>query len=86
MMQQDPSPTPPQFFTGIEVLMYHVLNLFLTQKLVNVFGEKGVGQSSLVYGFCHYVNERSSTNLMIKRIYFLKPTSNWGLDCFVVML
>jgi hypothetical protein len=43
MMQEDPSPMPPQLFTGREVDMYHVLNLILTQKLVNVFAEKGVG-------------------------------------------
>jgi hypothetical protein len=86
MMQEDPAPTPPQFFTGREVDMYHVLNLILTQKLVSVVGEKGVGRSSLVYGLCHYVNERSSTILMIKRIYFMKATQKRGSDGFVAML
>jgi hypothetical protein len=86
MMQEDPSPTPPQFFTGREVDMYHVLNLILAQKLVSVVGKKGVGRSSLVYGLCHYVNERSSTILMIERIYFMKATQKLGSDGFVAML
>jgi NACHT domain len=85
-MQEDPSPMPPQFFTGREVDMYHVLNAVLAQKLVSVVGEKGVGRSSLVYGLCHYVNERKSTIILVQRIYFMKATQNRGSDRFVVML
>ena len=86
MMQEDPSPTPPQFFTGREVDMYHVLNAVLTQRLVSVVGEKGIGRSSLVYGLCHYVNERRSTISLVQRIYFMKAAQNRGSDRFVAML
>lgn len=86
MMQEDPSPTPPQFFTGREVDMYHVLNYVLTQKLVSVVGVKGIGRSSLVYGLCHYVNERRSTIILVQRIYFMRVVQNRGSDRFVAML
>lgn len=75
MMQDDPSPTAPQFFIGREVDMYYLLTAFLKMKkrLVNVLGEQGIGRSSLVCGLCHYINERASTITDIQRIYFIKP-------------
>ena len=86
MMQEDPSPTPPQFFIGREVDMFHVLNAILSQRLVSVVGEKGIGRRSLVYGVCHYVNERSSTILEIDRIYYLRAARNRGSDRFLYVL
>jgi hypothetical protein len=72
MMQEDPSPSPPQFFLGREVDMYFVLKAVLAKRLVSVVGESGVGRSSLVCALCHYINERASTIIGIDRIYFVK--------------
>jgi hypothetical protein len=72
MMQEDPSPTPPQFFLGREVEMYFVLKAILTKRLVSVVGEPGVGRSSVVCALCHYINERASTIIAIERMYFVK--------------
>jgi hypothetical protein len=72
MMQEDPSPSPPQFFMGREIDMYHVLNAVLSKRLVSVIGESGVGRSSLVCALCHYINERASTVLGIEHIYHVK--------------
>ena len=80
MMQEDPSPTPPQFFLGREVDMYHVLNAILSKRLVTVVGETGVGRSSLVCAICHYINERSSTILEFDRIFFVKRKQGRGGD------
>lgn len=88
MMQEDPSPTPPQFFMGREIDMYRVLNSVLSeQRLVSVLGEKGLGRSSLVYALCHYLNERRSTVIeYIERIYFVRATQNRGSNRFVAVL
>uniref|UniRef100_A0A7S2Y1W9 NACHT domain-containing protein n=1 Tax=Entomoneis paludosa TaxID=265537 RepID=A0A7S2Y1W9_9STRA len=72
MIQDDPSPSPPQFFLGREVDMYIVLNLLLVKRLVSVVGEVGVGRSSLVCALCHYINERKTTMNQVKHIYFVK--------------
>lgn len=72
MMQEDPSPTPPQFFLGREVDMYFILKSILSKRLVSVVGESGVGRSSIVCAVCHYINERASTILAIEKIYFVK--------------
>jgi len=72
MMQEDPSPTPPQFFMAREVDMYHVLNAILSKRLVSVVGEVGIGRSSLVCALCHYINERASTMPKIERIYYVR--------------
>jgi len=75
MMQEDPSPTPPQFFLGREVDLYYILSalLKLNKRLVSVLGETGIGRSSLVCALCHYINERASTISEIQQIYFIKP-------------
>jgi len=75
MMQEDPSPTPPQFFLGREVDMFYVLTaiLKLRKRLVSILGEVGIGRSSLACALCHYINERASTMSEIHRIYFVKP-------------
>lgn len=75
MMQEDPSPTAPQYFIGREVDMYYILTALLKMKkrLVTVLGEPGIGRSSLVCALCHYINERASTITEIQRIYFIKP-------------
>lgn len=86
MMQEDPSPTPPQFFLGREVEMYHVLNAILTKRLVTVVGETGVGKSSLVCAICHYINERSSTILEVDRIFFVKTKQGCGGDRFRLLI
>jgi Leucine Rich repeat len=72
MMQEAPCPSPPHFFFGREVDMYHVLTHVLEKRLVSVWGEAGVGRSSLVYALCHYINERASTVTQIDRIYYVK--------------
>lgn len=72
MMQEDPAPSAPQFFLGREVDMFYVLQHVLNQRLVSVIGEAGIGRSSLVCALCHYINERASTMLEIKHIYFVK--------------
>jgi AAA ATPase domain len=73
-IQEDPGPSPPQFFLGREVDMYKVLQQLLEkqQRLVSVVGVTGVGRSSLVKALCHYINERASTMLDIEHIYFVK--------------
>lgn len=73
-IQEDPGPSPPQFFLGREVDMYKVLQQLLEkqQRLVSVVGATGVGRSSLVKALCHYINERASTMLDIEHIYFVK--------------
>jgi hypothetical protein len=75
MMQEDPSPTAPQFFLGREVDMYYVLTalLKLRKRLVTILGETGIGRSSLACAVCHYINERASTISDIQHIYFIKP-------------
>lgn len=80
MMQEDPSPTPPQFFLGREVDMYRVLKGVLDKRLVSVVGETGVGRSSLACALCHYINERKSTiETYIERIYFIRPKQGKGV-------
>ena len=76
MMQEDPSPSPPEFFMGREVDTYYVLKAVLTKRLVSVVGEPGIGRSSLVCALCHYINERASTMLGIDRIYFVRANRN----------
>jgi len=75
MMQEDPSPTAPQFFLGREVDIYYILTALLKmrKRLVTVLGETGIGRSSLLCALCHYINERASTITEIERIYFIKP-------------
>lgn len=75
MMQEDPSPTAPQFFLGREVDMYYVIStlLKLRKRLVTIYGETGIGRSSLACSICHYINERASTIPDIQHIYFIKP-------------
>jgi len=75
MMQEDPFPTPPQFFLGREIDLYYILSalLKLNKRLVSVRGETGIGRSSLVCALCHYINERASTISEIQHIYFIKP-------------
>ena len=80
MMQEDPSPTSPQFFLGREVDMYHVLGAILTKRLVSVIGEQGVGRSSLVCAICHYINERASTIMAVERIFHVKTKQGRGGD------
>jgi nucleoside-triphosphatase THEP1 len=72
MMQEFPSPTPPQFFLGREVDMFHVLGAVLTKRLVIVTGEPGVGRSSLVCAICHYINERKSTIINVSQMFHVK--------------
>ena len=72
MIQEDPSPSPPQFFLGREVDMYIVLNLLMAKRLVSVVGDAGMGRSSLVCALCHYINERKTTMNHIKHIYYVK--------------
>lgn len=81
MMQEDPSPTPPQFFLGREVEMYLVLKAILGKRLVSVVGELGVGRSSIVCAVCHYINERASTIIAIEKIYFVKAKQGRRGDC-----
>ena len=76
MMQEDPSPSPPEYFIGREVDTYYVLKAVLTKRLVSVVGEPGIGRSSLVCALCHYINERASTMLGIDRIYFVRANRN----------
>jgi NACHT domain len=72
MMQEDPSPSPPEYFLGREVDTYYVLKAVLSKRLVSVIGEPGVGRSSLVCALCHYINERATTMIGIDRIYFVR--------------
>jgi hypothetical protein len=72
MMQEDPSPSPPDVFLGREVDMFRVLENVLKKRLVSVVGDVGVGKSSLVRALCHYINERASTMICIEHIYFVK--------------
>ena len=72
MMQEDPSPTPPQFFLGREIDMFHILGSVLSNRLVTVTGEPGVGRSSLVCAICHYINERKSTIMNVDQILHVK--------------
>lgn len=72
MMQEDPSPSPPQFFLGREVDLYYVLKQVLGKRLVSIVGEPGVGRSSVACALCHYINERASTIIGIERIYYVK--------------
>jgi hypothetical protein len=69
IMQEDPSPSPPEFFMGREVDTYYVLKEVLGKRLVSVVGERGIGRSSVVCALCHYINERALT--IIDRIYFV---------------
>jgi len=87
MLQEDASPSPPQFFMGREVDMYHVLGLILTERLVSVIGNPGVGRSSLVCAICHYINERASTIAKVERIFFIKTKQTRGKDrCRLLIL
>lgn len=81
MMQEDPSPTPPQFFLGREKEMYILLKTILSKRLVSVVGEAGIGRSSVVCALCHYINERASTIIAIEKIYFVKAKQGRRVDC-----
>lgn len=72
MIQEDPCPSPSQFFLGREVDMYIVLNLLLVKRLVSVIGDVGLGRSSLVCALCHYINERKSTMNQVNHIFYVK--------------
>jgi hypothetical protein len=72
MMQEDPAPTPPEFFLGREIEMYYTLKAVLGKRLVSVTGDQGVGRSSLACALCHYINERATTIIGIERIYYIK--------------
>jgi len=66
-------PSLAQGFSGRETDMYHVLNLVLSRRLVNITGSPGMGRSSLAIALCHYINERKST-MMFEQIYFVRST------------
>jgi len=74
-------PPVPEHFLGREVDMYRVLQLVLDHRLVNLVGDHGIGCSSLASAVSHYINERRSTILTIKSIYYLR-----GQDQYSVML
>lgn len=78
MMQEDASPSPPQFFMGREVDMYHVLCAILEKRLVSVIGDPGIGRSSLVCALCHYMNERKSTITVVEHIFYVKTKQGRG--------
>jgi len=42
----------------------YVLNAVLTERLVSVIGEKGVGRSSVVYALCHNIYGRTEHQLL----------------------
>jgi hypothetical protein len=86
MMQEDPSPSPPQFFSGREVDMYFVLKTVLSKRLVSVVGTPGVGRSSLACALCHYINERASTMIAIERIYYVKARQSRKRNPFTVLV
>lgn len=67
----DSLPAPPQGFLGRETDMYHVLNLVLDRRFVNIVGPTGMGRSSLAAALCHYIDDRKST-LLFDDIYFVK--------------
>lgn len=66
-------PSLAQGFSGRETDMYHVLNLVLSRRLVNIVGSPGMGRSSLAIALCHYIHERKST-MMFEQIYFVRST------------
>lgn len=66
-------PSLAQGFSGRETDMYHVLNLVLSRRLVNITGPSGMGRSSLAIALCHYIDERKST-MMVGQIYFVRST------------
>lgn len=67
----DTLPMPPQGFIGRETDLYHVLNLVLNRRFVNIVGPTGMGRFSLAASLCHYIDERKST-LLFDDIYFVK--------------
>ena len=67
-------PSLAQGFSGRETDMYHVLNLVLSRRLVNITGPSGIGRSSLAVALCHYIDERKST-LMFEQISFVRSTA-----------
>ena len=73
LIQEDPSPSPPQFFMGREIEMHKVLNELFNRRLVSVVGDPGIGRSSLICAVCHYINERKNiVSTWVERIYFVK--------------
>jgi hypothetical protein len=71
-------PTPPLYFLGREIDMYHLLDALLANRLVTVTGEDGIGKSSLVRGVCQYINERKRSITEIDCIMYIevKPCSS----------
>ena len=78
LMQQDPSPSPPNPLWGRENAQFEVLNLVLNSRFVCVVGTAGIGCSSVVRGVCNYINERKRTfnDSNIELIYYLKVEEN----------
>ena len=64
-------PTPPQGYLGREADMYHVLNLVLSRRFVNIVGPTGIGRSSLAAALCHYIEDRKST-MMFDHLFFVR--------------
>ncbi|KAL7550485.1 hypothetical protein ACHAWF_013717 [Thalassiosira exigua] len=75
LRQNDLLPTPPQGFLGREPCMYHVLNLVLNRRFVNIVAPAGMGRSSLAAALCQYIDERKST-LLFDDIYYVRSMLN----------
>ena len=66
-------PMPPLYFLGREIDMHLLLKALLSNPLVSVIGEDGIGRSSLVRGVCQYISER-------KRSIIDRTASSGGRD------
>ena len=67
-------PSPPQDFVGREADLYHVLNMILTRRFVNITGLPGMGRTSLAAALCLYIDNRRST-LLFDSIYYIGNSS-----------
>lgn len=82
-------PVPPEYFFGREIDMYKVLREVVSQRLVTVVGEKGIGCSSLASALATYISDRKNVILNIEDIYFVRRKDGemgQALDSFIMPL
>jgi len=69
-------PTQPVNIDGCEIALYQIVSELLKEErgkhLVNIVGENNVHRSKILAAACHYIKDRLSTAIHIKKIFYIK--------------